>query len=294
MGKKRKRKRQSPRRVLVVLMSDSHSGHQLGLMASGTQLVDDDGNTWTPQLTKTQEYLWELLQTYKAEVIALADGDEIVVIHNGDACQGTRYPARWVSERESDQVKIAAGALAPWLALPNCHTMRIVAGTSAHNYGRASAEVALAELLQAMDRKADIKCLYHGLLSIAGVTFDIAHHGTYPGSRKWLEGNGPRYYLRSLMDEELLNGRTPPRVVARGHHHVWCRETVRIVLDDRTVVSDIVNTPSWTGLTDYAHQAAKSPAFITNGMAVAEVVDGRLVEIHRMTATLDVRTREEL
>ena len=298
---KGKAKEQPPRRVVVALMSDCHCGHQLGLMAPGTELIDDDGNPWTPQLTKVQEYLWELSQKHKAEVVALAGDDEILVIHNGDACQGTRYPSRWVSERESDQVKIAAQALKPWLELPNVHTMRILAGTSAHNFGRASAEVALAELLQAMDasraalgRKTSIKALYHGLFTIAGVTFDIAHHGAYPGSRVWLMGNGPRFYLRSLMEEELLNGRTPPRIVARGHHHVWRRETVRIELDDRTVESDIINTPSYTGLTDYAHQAARSPAWVTNGMAAIECVGGQVVGIHRLTATLDVRTREEL
>ena len=291
---KGKAKEQPPRRVVVALMSDMHCGHQLGLMAPGTELIDDDGNPWVPKLTKVQEYLHDLYISHINSVVALADGDEIVVIHNGDATQGNRYPSRWVSERESDQVKIAAQALKPWLELPNVHTMRILAGTSAHNFGRASAEVALAELLQAMYKKTDIKCLYHGLLSIAGVTFDVAHHGAYPGSRVWLMGNGPRFYLRSLMEEELLNGRTPPRIVARGHHHVWRRETVRIELDDRTVESDIINTPSYTGLTDYAHQAARSPAWVTNGMAAIECVGGQVVGIHRLTATLDVRTREEL
>ena len=294
MSKKHKGKARQSRRVVVALLSDCHCGHQLGLMAPDTQLIDDDGNTWVPQLTKTQHYLHDLYISHINSVVALADDDEILVIHNGDATQGNRYPSRWVSERESDQVKIAAGALKPWLDLPNVKTMRIMVGTGAHNYGRGSAEVLLAELLQVMDKDTSIKALYHGLFTIAGVTFDIAHHGPYPGSRVWLMGNSPRYYLRSLMEEELLNGHTPPRIVARGHHHVWRRETVRIELDDRTVESDIINTPSYTGLTDYAHQAARSPAWVTNGMAAIECVGGQVVGIHRLTATLDVRTREEL
>ena len=296
MSKKHKGKAkvQPPRRVVAALLSDMHCGHQLGLMAPGTELIDDDGNPWTPQLTKVQDYLHDLYISHINSVVALADGDEIVVIHNGDATQGNRYPSRWVSERESDQVKIAAQALRPWLDLPNVKTMRIMVGTGAHNYGRGSAEVLLAELLQAQYPKASVKAMCHGLYDIAGVTFDIAHHGAYPGSRVWLMGNGPRFYLRSLMEEELLNGRTPPRIVARGHHHVWRRETVRIELDDRTVESDIINTPSYTGLTDYAHQAARSPAWVTNGMAAIECVGGQVVGIHRLTATLDVRTREEL
>ena len=295
MSKRGKRKReQQPRRVVVVLMSDMHCGHQLGQMAPGTELIDDDGNPWVPKLTKVQEYLYDLYISHINSVVALAADDEIVVIHNGDATQGNRYPSRWVSERESDQVKIAAGALKPWLDLPNVKTMRIMVGTGAHNYGRGSAEAALAELLQAMDKDISTKCLYHGLLSIAGVTFDVAHHGPYPGSRVWLMGNGPRFYLRSLMEEELLNGRTPPRIVARGHHHVWRHETVRIELDAGTVESDIINTPSYTGLTDYAHQAARSPAWVTNGMAAIECVEGQVVGVHRLTATLDVRTQEEL
>ena len=299
--RKGKAKEPPPRRVVVALMSDMHCGHQLGLMAPDTGLIDDDGNPWVPKLTKVQEYLHDLYISHINSVVALAGDDEIVVIHNGDATQGNRYPSRWVSERESDQVKIAAQALKPWLDLPNVKTMRIMVGTGAHNYGRGSAEAALAELLQTMDKKTSIKALYHGLFTIAGVTFDVAHHGAYPGSRVWLMGNGPRFYLRSLMEEEMLNGRTPPRIVARGHHHVWRRETVRIELDAGTVESDIINTPSYTGLTDYAHQAARSPAWVTNGMAAIECVEaqcgpgrGRVVGIHRLTATLDVRTRENL
>jgi hypothetical protein len=163
MSKQGKRKKRKSRRVLVVLMSDMHSGHRLGLMAPGTQLVDDDGNTHTPQLTKVQEYLWDLYSTYVDEVTALAAGDEIIIIHNGDATQGNRYPARWVSERESDHVAIAVQALAPWCETAGVRTMRILVGTGAHNFGRASAEVELATQLQALYPKANVKCLYHGI-----------------------------------------------------------------------------------------------------------------------------------
>jgi len=290
---KKKREMSPPRRVVVALMSDMHCGHQLGLMAPGTELIDDDGNPWTPQLTKVQDYLHDLYISHINIVVALADGDEILVIHNGDATQGNRYPSRWVSERESDQVKIAAQALKPWLDLPNVKTVRIMIGTGAHNYGRGSAEVLLAELLQ-MDKDTSIKALYHGLFTIAGVTFDVAHHGTYPGSRGWLYGDGPVRYLRDIMNDAIENGREPPRVVARAHHHVWCRRTLHKDTDTRTYVGDIVNTPSYTGLTDYAHQAARSPSKVTNGMAAIECVGGQVASIHRLTATLDVRTREEL
>ena len=291
---KGKAKERPPRRVVVALMSDCHCGHQLGLMAPDTELIDDDGNPWTPQLTKVQEYLHDLHISHKNSVVALAADDEILVIHDGDATQGNRYPSRWVSERESDQVKIAAQALRPWLDLPNVKTMRVLVGTGAHNYGRGSAEVLLAELLQAQYPTASVKAMYHGLYDIAGVTFDIAHHGTYPGSRGWLYGDGPVRYLRDIMNDAIENGREPPRVVARGHHHVWCRRTLHKDTDTRTYESDIINTPSYTGLTDYAHQAARSPSKVTNGMAAIECVEGQVVGIHRLTATLDVRTREEL
>lgn len=289
-----KGKRKRKRRVLVVLMSDMHCGHKLGLMSPSTQLIDHDGNPWTPSLTKVQEYLWELYLSRINDILALADGDEIIVIHNGDACQGVRYPSRWVSERESDQVKIAAQALAPWLELPNVCTMRIMVGTGAHNYGRGSAEVLLAEQLQALYPKASVKCLFHGLFTIAGVTIDAAHHGPYPGSRAWLLGNGPRFYLRDLMLREIINGDRPPDLVTRAHHHVYVEERVRIPSKRGPFVSWIVNTPSWTGLTDYAHQATRSTMEITNGLAVAEVRDGRLLGIVEMTETIDARTRETL
>jgi hypothetical protein len=96
------------------------------------------------------------------------------------------------------------------------------------------------------------------------------------------------------MQREINNGDRPPDLVVRAHHHVYVEERVRIPSKRGAFVSWVVNTPSWTGLTDHAHKATRSTMEITNGLAVAEVRDGRLLGITELTETIDARTRETL
>ena len=57
--------RRSKARLLVVL-SDLHCGHRLGLLAPGTELLEIDekgrATAWVPSLGPVQQYLWELYE----------------------------------------------------------------------------------------------------------------------------------------------------------------------------------------------------------------------------------------
>lgn len=288
-----KRKKKKARRRIVAALADLHSGHKLGLMDPETVLPSDDG-PYTPSTTATQRYLWGLYQEYIGQVVELAAGDDIVLFHNGDLMHGDRYPEQLVSTRKADFVLIAARNLRPWMRVPNVKALRILLGTAAHNFGEGSAEILVAEMLAGQCPKLDVRAYYHGLVGVGGVEFDVSHHGPYPGSRKWLEGNSLRYYLRSLMMDELLDGREPPRVVLRAHYHRYLRETVRVEVRDRTYENDIVLLPSFCGLGGYAHQRARSVHKQTHGLVAFEIVGGRLVDIYPFKKTLDVRTKEVL
>ena len=285
------------KRTALVDLSDTHGGHRLGLLNPDVTLYDEteDGFLvpFTPKLTASQEYLWELYQQNIA-FVANMKADEVIVIHDGDLTQGNKYPQQLVSTRLADQIEIGLTNLEPWFELPNMRVMRIVAGTQSHNFSEASAEITVANSLRRSYKDHDIKVLYHGLSRIGGLQVDYSHHGPFPGSRTWLRGNEARYYLRSLMMEEIMGGRVPPRLVLRAHYHTYVEETLTIQVGNKFYTSTLVVNPSFCMMGDYARQAARSPAGITNGLIVFEIIDGELYKIHRLTRSIDVRTKEIL
>ena len=286
------------KRRLVVLLSDTHGGHKLGLLSPETVIYDEDesGNLrpYTPDLMAMQRYLWELYTGHIKSVRELAGRDEIIVVHNGDVTQGLKYPEHLVSTRLSDQVLIGFCNLKPWLELRNVRTVRVVKGTASHVLGEGSSEILIARMLAQAYPNKDVQALYHGLLDVGGVTFDCAHHGPFPGSRNWLKGNVARYYLRSLMLDDVLHGRDPPRVVARAHYHVYVRETLRLEVEGQEHASDLIITPSYCGVGDHGRRVTRSTSLQTHGLVACEVVGGELRDVHPFKETLDLRTYEQV
>lgn len=280
-------------RKIAVLLSDTHGGSNVALMPPDIILHDESPDgvliEYTPEMTASQAYLWELYQNHIAQVLELAGNDEIIVIHNGDVCQGNKYPVGLVTTRLADQVLIGAGNLSEWLKYPQVKTMRLLASTGNHAFGEASADILVTELLKQRYPQADINVMYHGLLSIGGALIDCSHHGPYPGSRAWLTGNVAQMYLRDLMIREIAAGNQPPQMVVRAHYHTYCRVTAEI----GRYTSTLVTLPSYTMLDDYAHQAARSPDRVTNGLVVLEIENGEIRE-HKFMNTLDIRIRETL
>ncbi|GAG09406.1 unnamed protein product, partial [marine sediment metagenome] len=173
-------------------------------------------------------------------------------------------------------------------------TMRLVYGTESHEFGQGTApELVAAQLRLALPGR-DIKTVRHGLFDIDGVVFDCAHHGSGPGSRAWLRGNIARYYTRSLMMDDLLAEKKPPRVVLRAHYHTHLRETVRIRPNGHEYVTDFVLTPSYCGMTHYALKVTRSSYMLGCGLVAFEIVDGALEGVHPFVRTVDLRTEEAL
>jgi len=281
-------------RKIVALLGDTHAGSKLALMPPDITLHDEgpDGQIveLIPEQTASQRYLWELYQGHVRRVMEIAGRDEVVVVHNGDVCQGNRYPVELVSTRVADQIIIGCANLSQWLVHSNVKTMRLTASTGSHAFGEATADILVAEMMQQRYQGASIQAMYHGLMEIGGVTFDVAHHGPYPGSREWLRGNVARLYLVDLMLREIANGNTPPRVVVRSHYHSF----VRVEAEVGRYRSVLYVLPSYTLIGDYAHKAARSPDRVTNGLLALEVGEGEILREHRLMETIDIRTREQL
>jgi hypothetical protein len=285
-------------RSIVVWFSDTHAGSCYALMNPEVVLYreDEQGNPdpWRPAPTKIQEYLWNCYEQDIQSVKALAGGDRIILVHNGDIMQGLKWCSELVSTREADQVLIAEANLEPWLRLPNVKALRLTQGTGVHGFGEGSSDRELLAILEAKYPERNIATTRHGLLVVDDVYFDYAHHGPTPGIRNWTTGNVLRHYTRSLMLDELVAGRMPPRVVIRSHYHAYVRETVRVSTGDVDAVTDAFVTPAYAHLTEYATQATRSAYLIGCGLVACEVVEGELREIHPFTRRTDLRRKEVL
>jgi hypothetical protein len=278
----------------LVDIADTHGGHKLGLCNPTVTLYDEDEQgaltPYTPRLTASQQYLWTLYKGGLDASLRLANGADVLVLHNGDLTQGNKHPEQQMSTRAADHLAIAEANLSVWLERDNVRYMRLSAGTGAHNFGEATSDIVLAGKLKALYPTKDISVCYHSLLEYNGLSIDYAHHGPHPGSRTWLNGNTARFYLRDLMLREICAGRIPPRLVLRAHYHQLVDETVTV----GKYTSRIFVSPSFCMLGDYAIQRTQSPIEICNGMLIFEITDGDLTGVKKFTNTLDVRTKEKI
>jgi hypothetical protein len=286
------------KRVILAVASDKHGGHKLGLLNPDTVLEDEDskGNLiqWTPTLEPFQEYLWGLHLEHIHETRRIAGKDEIILIDNGDLTAGNKYPHEQVSTRISDQFDIAAWNLKPWLDLKNVKTLRITKGTGAHTFGEGASEIITQRILKSQYPKKDIRTIYHGLAKVGGITVDYTHHGPGTGSRNWLKGNVARYYMKSLVQDEIDLGNTPPDLIIRGHYHEYIEEyLVKMFMGTRYKVQlNII--PSYCGIDSYARQVTKSTYILQHGMVVYEIIDGKILDTVPLMETIDMRTKEKL
>lgn len=278
---------------LLVFFSDTHGGHKLSLMNPNVWLleqVDGEFRPYHPQMSATQQGLWGNYMSDIEAVAELAEGRQVDVFHVGDVTWGLRYPAGLVSTRIADQITIAVANMQPWLALPNVASLTFIAGTDSHELGEATAPILAAQQLAAQHPERRISTVSHLLGDVDGYRVDAAHHGPHPGTRAWLSGNQLRYYGKSLMMAEIVNGGEPPELVVRAHYHEFCRETIRV----GQWCTEVMVLPSYAGLTPYAQQATRSISRIGCGLVVVEVEDGKQREITPLVHSKDIRARVAL
>jgi hypothetical protein len=257
--------------------------------------VDEAGQevAWTPSPTAMQRYLWRLYEWCIDRVAEIAKGDPVHVFHNGDLTQGKTYADHLVSTRMGDQLLIAVANMQVWFERPdlNIASFRLTQGTGSHIFREGTSTMMTAKALRDMFPDQPIRNVRHGLATIDDVKIDYAHHGPSAGIREWTEGNQLRYYAKSLVIGDVLRGKTPPRLVARGHFHEWSRETVRVA---KRYTADIILLPSMCGMGEYGRQATGSKAYVTNGIVVVELIDGRIEDFHPLVKELGLRTEEDL
>lgn len=287
------------KRTLIAVFSDPHGGHKLGLCNPNTIIEDDSTGEikeTSPVLSDAQILLSEVYSKGIEETNKLAGKDEVILICLGDVTQGNKYISEQMTTRIADQITIAEYNFFPWYdQIKNIRTVRLAKGTDGHEFGEGSAAIEVAKYLRAKYPRIDTRVVYHGLLRTKGGIFiDYSHHGPPTGKRNWLKGNEARYYLRSLMMDEISAGNTPPHIVLRGHFHDYVKEYLSIRTNGHEYESWITVIPSMDMISGFARQKGQSPYRVTNGIIVYELLDNRVHDIHYFGTTTDVRTFEEI
>lgn len=283
-----------PTRFVVAQYGDTHGGNTLGLMNPEVELKDAQGHKYYPQLTEPQIYLNELFGGHVEKAKEFADNDPLYVFHLGDVTQGNKHQPERISSKIADQIAVGRANFWYWLDYKKLKAIRLVVGTAAHNFGEQTSEELTIGYLKQDAPKVDMGVLYHGLLDVNGVLFDYAHKGPQAGRRNWLKGNEARYYLRSLMEDELHMGNIPPHLVTRGHYHSFVEEY--LCIEDKGIrhKSWIYVLPSYCFLGEFAVNVTSSQYLETHGMIVTEVVDGEIGKTLVLKQTVDVRTKEKI
>lgn len=259
-------------------------------MSPDAKLTDPNTGTEQPvALNYLQETLWPWYLQDIDEIVRLADGRPITVVHVGDPTQGVKYPQELVSTSVADHIAIALANLEPWWKHENVVNYRQVVGTGAHEFSEGAASVLIAKHVEKSNPRVNTRVYHHALANIAGADCDLAHHGTGTGVYQWLRGNVLRQYVRSIMLSDIAAGKQPPALVARGHFHEYVRELVPV--GDFETWAIIL--PSWQYPVGHARQAARSPGRVTFGMVAVEMSGGKIVgKPHPFKRTIDHRTQE--
>lgn len=283
-------------RKVGVYFADTHGGHRLGLLNPETELYEEDqheglGYWYFPELTKTQEYLWETYETHRRAVWEFASGDQVNAFHCGDECHGHKYAQQLVGTRLGDQLLIGEDNVKPWIE-EGVESLRLEKGTSSHDFGEGSSTMVITRSLRRQFPERDIDMVKHGIANFDGCRIDYAHHGPSPGIRKWTEGNQLRYYIRDRMLRSILHYEEPPQLFIRAHYHTYMHEVVE-VKGAKVWRCEAYILPCYCGLSDHGAQATRSVDRVDVGMLAFAMDGGELIDTLLLREELDLRIEEE-
>lgn len=279
-----------------MFLSDIHSGFSLGLTNPDTILYDKNGDKFHPELTNSSAYLWnDVFVPAVNEISKFSDKDEVILITLGDLTHGKRYYSEQLTSRISDDVIIAWQNLEYVKSkMKNLVAIYNTIGTGVHNYGEGSSEMLITHFLKEKYPHMDIQITDHGLLVIGEYSIDHAHHGPGAGIRNWTKGNVAEIYLKSLMMDEIDHGDNPADLYVRGHFHEYVRKIHVINKPEKDYESEIIILPSMCMISEFAKKVGKSPPWITNGIIVKELINGKCTQTLKFTKTSDVRRKETI
>ena len=285
------------KRTILLGISDKHGGHKLGLCNPETVLKEEDENgnfqLFNPPINPVQQYLWALYIKHLEEVKYLAGKDDVVAFDLGDPTQGGKYMSEVMYFVPSYQFKIGYANMLPvYQMFPTLKAVRLTKGTASHEYEGGTSTETIEDRLRDNFPKIDTKSLYHGLAFVDGLPIDYSHHGPPPGSRNWLKGNVARLYLSSMIEDCLNAGITVPKLVMRGHYHVFVKEFYHKRQNGSEINTWLTINPSYAFPDEWTRQTVKSVFIVSTGLLAYEIINGKIYDIHAFVKTKDRRTEE--
>lgn len=267
MGKTTK----TPSAVQVVQIGDTHVGSTMGLCPRGVST--DDGNPI--QLNQLQEELldhwngfWKRRFALKLPIVVVATGDLIDGNHHGISQLWTTDPI----QMRNAFVKVMLPIMNNRLVVERIG----VRGTPAH-VGVAGMwdNDACGEL--GFRRINGQPTAYHYVNTIAGVRFDIAHHGPNVGKFTHTRNNSAILYGRGIVSNRVLRHEDPPDVIMRSHVHRKVKEFVIEPVSGRGAW--MVVTPAWQWSTEFKHKIDTTDDLADVGGTYVVIENKRVVEV---------------
>lgn len=245
-----KKRKATPNALVVV--SDLHSGCQMGLCPPGGIKLDD-GGVYRPNAI--QRAVWGWWREFWDEFVPMATkGGTFDLVVNGDAIDGEHHGVKTlVSNNIETQRQTAVAILGP--IVPKARHLYIVRGTDAHDGGHGQDIEAVARTLGA-EPDATGRCARWEL----NKRIDGPDQNCVANCLHHIGGTGGSHYDTSAPKRELIEAfieaaraaERPPTFVVRSHRH---RYTQVVEMTDWGRAWCIV-TPAWQAKTGLAHKIA--------------------------------------
>lgn len=200
----------------IIVISDTHVGCQLALMAPEFQL---DSGVFVRQ-SKMQQKIWAMWNNFWDEwVPSVTKGEKYYIVHNGDAIDGVHHNSvTQITHNIKDQVSMAIDVLRPRIENKMCAGYYHIRGTEAHVGKSAQSEEGLAKALGAIPDEIGNHARWDMWMKLDKYLLHFTHHvgttqaASYESTAVWKE----------MVEAYTESGRwlqEPPDLVCRSHRH---------------------------------------------------------------------------
>lgn len=232
-----------------VVVSDTHCGSRLGLMAPQGTKPDQGGQV---SLSRLQTVIWLWWEEMWEEWVPMATKNEPYgIIVNGDGIEGKPHDTTAIiSENTSDQQKIAIDVFNP--LMEKCDgRFKWVRGTEAHVGKSGSSEENTARELGAVPGKDGEFARFELWQKVGGGLVHLLHHvGTTSSSAH--EASAVNAEMTSEYVEAARWGDRLPDVIVRSHRH----RCIEVRIPNAHGFATATVTPGWQLKTPFSYKIA--------------------------------------
>jgi hypothetical protein len=231
----------------IICISDSHCGCQLGLCPPKIPL--ENGGSY--RHSRLQSKVWNMWNEFWKEWVPMAtEGEDYVVVHNGDAIDGIHHNSvTQITHNIEDQKLIAYEAMKPIVSGKKCKEYFHIRGTEAHVGSSGQHEESLAKALGAIPDENKNYARWDLWLQMNSALVHFTHHIGNTSSAAY-ESTAVYKELVEAYNEAGRWNNKPPDVIVRSHRHRQME--IRIPTDKGYGISIV--TPGWQLRTPFTYR----------------------------------------